>query len=205
MNLKLHANATTTPKTRAYIQASTVSVAEMAAELGVHETTIRRWRQRTDTADRSTQPHRLHTSLAASKEGRRLRLRSRMMNRLCALCASLATVCFSFVGSHAVLAHDWYSSTADPVYQSNCCGGHDCAPVDSEWVSEVAEGYRLKMTIDQARTVNPAAETPVDAVVPWSRIQSPPTATHAFYACIYDRDRAAPRYGVICFFATPTM
>lgn len=68
MNLKLHANATTTPKTRTYIQASTASVAELAAELGVHETTIRRWRRRTDTADRSTLPHRLHTSLAASEE-----------------------------------------------------------------------------------------------------------------------------------------
>jgi hypothetical protein len=37
MLVKLHANATTTPRTRAYIQASTASVAELAAELGVHE------------------------------------------------------------------------------------------------------------------------------------------------------------------------
>jgi hypothetical protein len=55
-------------------------------------------------------------------------------------------------------AHDWYSSTADPVFQSNCCGGHDCAPVDPAWVSEVSEGYRLTMTANQARTVNPAAQ-----------------------------------------------
>ena len=75
MNLKLHANATTTPKTRAYIQASGASVAELASELGVHETTIRRWRRRTDTADRSTQPHRLHTSLAASEEALVIELR----------------------------------------------------------------------------------------------------------------------------------
>lgn len=46
MQLTLHANAVTTPKTRAYIQASTASVAELAAELGVNETTIRRWRGR---------------------------------------------------------------------------------------------------------------------------------------------------------------
>jgi transposase InsO family protein len=75
MNLKLHANATTTPKTRAYIQASTASVSELAAELGVHETTIRRWRSRTDVADRSTQPHRLSTSLAASEEALVIELR----------------------------------------------------------------------------------------------------------------------------------
>ena len=36
MQLNLHANATTTPKTRAYIQTSTASAAELAAELGVH-------------------------------------------------------------------------------------------------------------------------------------------------------------------------
>lgn len=102
-------------------------------------------------------------------------------------------------------SHDWYSSTSDPEYQSSCCGGHDCAPVNPEWVSEVAEGYRLTMTAEQAKTVNPSASEPVDAVIPWSRVQSPPTAEHPFYACVYDHDRAAPRNGVICFFATPTM
>lgn len=127
------------------------------------------------------------------------------MNKLWVLFGLLPAASIFLVGPRAVLAHDWYSSTADPVYQSSCCGGHDCAPVDSAWVSEVREGYRLTMTVDQARTVNPAAQAPVDAVVPWSRIQSPPTAAHMFYACIYERDRAAPRYGVICFFATPTM
>ena len=39
MELNLHANATTTPKTRVYIQRSKKSVAELAAELGVSETT----------------------------------------------------------------------------------------------------------------------------------------------------------------------
>jgi hypothetical protein len=102
-------------------------------------------------------------------------------------------------------AHDWYSSTSDPVYQSSCCGGHDCAPIDSAWVSQEPGGYRLRMTIEQSRTVNPSSQAPVNALVPWSRVQSPPHADHEFYACIYDRDRARPREGVICFFATPTM
>ncbi|WP_425285189.1 phage terminase small subunit-related protein, partial [Devosia insulae] len=52
MDLKLHANATTTPKTRAYIQASTASVADLAVELGVNESTVRRWKGRTSVADR---------------------------------------------------------------------------------------------------------------------------------------------------------
>ncbi len=56
MELRLHANSTTTPKLRAYIQASPLSVAALAKELGVSETTIRRWRGRTVTADRSHTP-----------------------------------------------------------------------------------------------------------------------------------------------------
>lgn len=102
-------------------------------------------------------------------------------------------------------AHDWYSSAKDPIYSSSCCGGHDCAPINAEWVREVPEGYRVTMTTEQAQTINPSAAAPVDAVVPWSRVQSPPKADHLFYACIYDRDRTLPRRGVICFFATPMM
>lgn len=68
MQVKLHANATTTPKTRAYIQRSTASVAALAAELGVSETTIRRWRARQDVTDRSHTPKTLATSLSAVEE-----------------------------------------------------------------------------------------------------------------------------------------
>ena len=127
------------------------------------------------------------------------------MDKLWPVCGVLLVAGPYIFSTQFVLAHDWYSSTSDPVYQSSCCGGHDCAPVDSAWVSEEREGYRLTMTLDQARTVNPSAQSPVDAIVPWSRIQSPPHADHEFYACIYDRDRAPPRKGVICFFATPVM
>ena len=68
MQVKLHANATTTPRTRAYIQSSTASVTDLAEELGVSETTVRRWRQRGDVCDRSHRPHRLTTGLNALEE-----------------------------------------------------------------------------------------------------------------------------------------
>ena len=68
MELNLHANATTTPKVRAYIQRSKKAVAELADELGVSETTIRRWRGRTTVGDRSHRPHRLTTNLSAMEE-----------------------------------------------------------------------------------------------------------------------------------------
>jgi IS30 family transposase len=68
MDLALHANATTTPRIRSYIQRSKKPVAELAVELGVSETTIRRWRSRTTVGDRSHRPHRLMTSLSAMEE-----------------------------------------------------------------------------------------------------------------------------------------
>lgn len=68
MQMKLHGNATTTPRTRAYIQASVRSAAELASELGVSEGTVRRWRQRSQTSDRSHRPHRLTTTLTPQEE-----------------------------------------------------------------------------------------------------------------------------------------
>lgn len=68
MRMNLHANATTTPKIRVYIQNSTASVAELAVELGVNETTVRRWRSRTTTTDRSHQPRRMNISLTSMEE-----------------------------------------------------------------------------------------------------------------------------------------
>ena len=78
MELNLHANAATTPKTRAYIQRSKRPVRELAAELGVSETTIRRWRERTTTADRSHTPKRLMISLSPVAEALVCELRTRL-------------------------------------------------------------------------------------------------------------------------------
>ena len=68
MEIRLHANATTTPKQRAYLQASTRPTAELAVELGVSETTVRRWRGRDAVQDRPHTPHRLATTLAPMQE-----------------------------------------------------------------------------------------------------------------------------------------
>ncbi len=68
MKIDLHANATTTPKSRAYIQASTASVAELARELGVTETTIRRWKGRTSQQDGSHVRHNLGQSTSVAEE-----------------------------------------------------------------------------------------------------------------------------------------
>jgi transposase InsO family protein len=68
MNIRLHKNATTTPRTRAYIQQSSQSNAELARELGVDPSTIRRWRERDSVEDRSHAAHRLQTTLSDVQE-----------------------------------------------------------------------------------------------------------------------------------------
>src|SRR5882724_10123647 len=78
MELNLHANATTTPKVRAYIQRSKRSVAELAAELGVSETTIRRWRGRTSVNDHSHRPKTLQTDFSPMEESLVCELRTKL-------------------------------------------------------------------------------------------------------------------------------
>jgi transposase-like protein len=78
MELNLHANATTTPKVRAFIQRSKRPVAELAAELGVSETTIRRWRGRSTVGDRSHTPKTLKISLSPMEEALVCELRTRL-------------------------------------------------------------------------------------------------------------------------------
>jgi IS30 family transposase len=78
MELNLHANATTTPKVRAYIQRSKSPVAALASELGVSETTIRRWRDRTTVSDHSHRPKTLQTSFSPMEESLVCELRTKL-------------------------------------------------------------------------------------------------------------------------------
>jgi len=63
MTIRLHANATTTPKTRRYIQESNKTDKALAKELGISIDTVRRWRKRDDVHDRSHTAHHLNTTL----------------------------------------------------------------------------------------------------------------------------------------------
>ena len=78
MLVKLHANAATTPRTRAYIQSSGQPAATLARELGISETTVRRWQQRPDVADRASTPHTLATGFSAEDEEIAVELRTRL-------------------------------------------------------------------------------------------------------------------------------
>ena len=68
MLVKLHANAATTPRMRAYIQSSGLTVSALARELGVSEKTVRRWKGRRVVSDRSSRPHTLATDFTFEEE-----------------------------------------------------------------------------------------------------------------------------------------
>lgn len=68
MQVNLHANATTTPKMRAYIQQSPASVAALAKELSITQTTVRRWKSRTHVKDGSHTRHNLGQSTSPAEE-----------------------------------------------------------------------------------------------------------------------------------------
>ena len=82
MEIRLHKNATTTPARRAAIQTSAKPVREVAREVGVSEDTIRRWRRRETTEDRSLTAHRLQTAMTPAQEAVVVALRKTLWLRL---------------------------------------------------------------------------------------------------------------------------
>lgn len=63
MEIKLHANATTTPRIRRYLHQSDKSDRELAVELGISVTTVRRWRNREQVSDNHTTPKMIHKAM----------------------------------------------------------------------------------------------------------------------------------------------
>jgi len=63
MEIKLHANATTTPRIRRYLQQSDKSDRELSLELGISVTTVRRWRNREHISDNHTTPKVIHKAM----------------------------------------------------------------------------------------------------------------------------------------------
>jgi len=68
MHLRLHKNATTTPRIRAEIQVSKEPMRVLAQRFGVSVSTIARWEKRASVHDASHTPHRLQTTLTPAQE-----------------------------------------------------------------------------------------------------------------------------------------
>ena len=68
MLIKLHSQATTTPKVRAAIKASDEPAWVLADSHGTTEQIVWKWRKRDSVEDRSHTPHRLQTTLTPARE-----------------------------------------------------------------------------------------------------------------------------------------
>jgi transposase InsO family protein len=79
MTIRLHANATTTPRIRRYIQQSSKTDKGLAKELGISLDTVRRWRKRSEVHDHSHTPHRLPTTLNEAQEAVVIELRRSLL------------------------------------------------------------------------------------------------------------------------------
>ena len=79
MLIHLHKQATTTPKVRAAIQASTEPASALAARFGTTEQTVYKWKHRDSVHDRSHTPHRLQTTLTPAQEAVAVVLRKTLL------------------------------------------------------------------------------------------------------------------------------
>ncbi len=72
---QVHAQARTTPRTRAEIKASSASIAELADRYNINRATARKWKHRDSPDDLSHRPHTLHTTLSPVQEAIAVELR----------------------------------------------------------------------------------------------------------------------------------
>jgi transposase InsO family protein len=79
MLIHLHKQATTTPKVRAAIQASSESASALAERFGTTEQTVYEWKHRDSVHDRSHMPHRLQTTLSPAQEAVAVALRTTLL------------------------------------------------------------------------------------------------------------------------------
>ena len=87
MLVRLHSQATTTPKIRADIQASSDPAWVLAERYGTTEQTVWKWRKRDSVHDRSHTPHRLQTTLTPAQEVVAVALRKTLLVSLYGLLA----------------------------------------------------------------------------------------------------------------------
>lgn len=112
--------------------------------------------------------------------------------------------------AHDANAHDWYVGQHDPVTGGSCCtttakdGYGDCArlQVDPGVLEPLPDGFRLRLTIEQARKINPLRQTPVDTFIPIERVQVSNDGN--FHVCIPGHQNGL-KYDFYCFFMPNSM
>lgn len=122
------------------------------------------------------------------------------MRRLLLLAALVAA--FVFLAPLIAHAHSWYTQKHDPQTGVGCCGGSDCAPLVLQpgMLTGEVNGYRLRMTLEQARHVNINRLDPLDIFIPFDRVQ--PSEDGNYHLCIPTYN-GSTRGDFYCFFAPP--
>jgi len=114
--------------------------------------------------------------------------------RIVLMCVAL---CFLAVPA---FAHSWYSEKTDPVTKRGCCGIRDCNKIvlTPENYTPVDGGFRIRLTEEQAKQINPTRHDALDIFVPDNRVQ--PSETGDYHLCIPNFNGVT--YGdFYCFFA----
>jgi len=106
--------------------------------------------------------------------------------------------------STPAMGHEWYTEKRDPWFpKQSCCGNTDCAQllIEPGVLAMDADGYIIRLTLEQTRRINPYSQAPIDAHIPWDRVQ--PSEDGNYHICIMSVHRENSRHGVYCFFAPP--
>jgi hypothetical protein len=118
---------------------------------------------------------------------------------------ALAALGALLLGMPQAHAHGWYAEKSDPVYGNPCCGGTDCGMlvIAREVLTAEPGGYRIRLTLEETRRINPYSAAPIDALVTWNRIQ--PSEDGNYHICLMSFHRDNERGGIYCLFAPPDM
>lgn len=106
-----------------------------------------------------------------------------------------------FLCAAPAVSHEWYSKRVDPVTGGRCCGGSDCAQlvIEPGVLTAEADGYRIRLTEEQAQRINPFRSGSVDVVVTWDRVQESPDGN--WHICIPGQKLETMRSDFYCFMA----
>jgi hypothetical protein len=126
-------------------------------------------------------------------------MEARMFARAIAVLAVLVAT------TTAAFSHSWYQYHTDPVFHHSCCGGQDCAmwAIQPGELSAEDAGYRVRLSLERTRYINPNSIAPIDALVIWDRVQ--PSEDGNWHLCIANSWRGEGTYGIYCLFAPPNI
>ena len=90
------------------------------------------------------------------------------------LAIALLALAFMAAGANAE-AHELFTGLIDPATKKGCCNNGDCKIVPQAWVdagvvTPHVGGYRVRLTLEQAKFFNSNVSQPVDALFPAERV-----------------------------------